>query len=126
MTAERTQNKRRSFRSHLLMATLITLGVAARVAWVSIPDYSSLAGDSVAYDFAAAQLVHQGRLLQPSDAVMFDAPELLARGAPRAEPLHDWAPGYPLFLGAVYSLAGSGPDARKLSAVLLATMAGVF
>ncbi len=126
MTAERTRNKWRSFRSHLVMATLITLGVAARVAWVSTPDYGSLAGDSVAYDFAATQLVRQGRLLQPSDAVMFDAPELLARGAPRAEPLHDWAPGYPLFLGAVYSVAGSGPGGRKLSAVLLAIMAGVF
>lgn len=126
MIADRTQNKWRSLRSYWVMVALIALGVAVKVVWVSIPDYSSLTGDSVTYDFAAAQLVHQGRLLQPSDAVMFDAPELLARGAPRAEPLHDWAPGYPLFLGAVYSLAGDGPDGRKLSAVLLAIMAGVF
>ncbi len=126
MTAEQPHNERRSFRSHLVIATLIMIGVAVRVAWVSIPDYSSLAGDSVAYDFAAAQLVRQGTLLQPSDAVMFDAPELLARGAPRAEPLHDWAPGYPLFLGAIYFAGGSGPSARKQSAVLLAIMAGIL
>jgi len=126
MIADRTQKKWRSLRSHLVMAALILLGVAARVAWVSIPAYNSLTGDSVAYDFAAAQLAHHGTLLQPSDAVMFDAPELIAQGAPRAEPLHDWAPGYPLFLGVVYSVAGAGPDARKLSAVLLAIMAGIL
>jgi hypothetical protein len=126
MTAEPTHNKWQVFRSHLVLATLIALGVIIRVAWVSIPDYNSLTGDSVAYDFAATQLVHQGTLLQPSNAVTFDAPELLARGAPRAEPLHDWAPGYPLFLGAVYSVAGVGPDSRKLSAVLLAILAGIL
>ncbi len=126
MITDRTQYKSRFLSSHLVIVALIALGLVARVAWVSIPDYSWLTGDSVAYDFAAAQLANHGTLLQPSGAVMFDAPELLLRGAPRAEPLHDFAPGYPLFLGAVYSVAGDGPDARKVSVVLLAITAGIL
>ncbi len=76
-----------------------------------------LTGDAIVYSVSAENFAASGKLLQPSDGAIF-----LGREHPKTqrplEPLHMFAPGYPFFVGVIYSLFGADAGGRKAVAII--------
>lgn len=108
------QTARRTFVEGFFLTVVLTL-IHVVIFFSSYE--SDLSGDAIVYDVAAKSFAEKGQLLQPSDGAIF-----LGLDHPKTErefeSLHMFAPGYPIFVGIVYKIFGSGEVGRKAVALI--------